>query len=101
MFDAIFDRLAVTEPHRSVRFQSEFMSHLHDLQPLVAVDFYWRNPVPHLVHEDFAAATRNRAEPGCLKFRDHFSQRHLECFDEMLKLRWTESVNIDVRIFFA
>src|SRR5262249_22118801 len=40
-------------------------------------------------------------EPGRLKLRNHFSQRHPECLCEMLKLRRTEPVNIDVWIFFA
>src|SRR5438445_2184465 len=73
MLDAIFDRLHVTEHHRGARFQSELMRHLHHLQPFVAVDFQRRNPLPYPVHEDFATATRDGAEPGRLKFRDHFS----------------------------
>src|SRR5882724_9130447 len=101
MLDSIFDRLHVTEHHRGAGFQSELMRHLHHLQPFVAVYFQRRNPLPYAVHENFAPATRDRAEPGILKLRNHFSQRHPECLREMLKLRRTEPVNIDVRIFLA
>src|ERR1700757_4650755 len=77
------------------------MRYLHHLEPFVSVDFQRRNPLPYPVHEDFAPATGDRSEPGGLEFRNHVSQRHPECLREMLKLWWTESVNIDVRIFFA
>jgi hypothetical protein len=98
VLDAIFDCLHVTEHHRRARFQSELMRDLHHFQPLVAVDLERRNFLSNAVHQDFTATARDRSEPCALELRDHFSQRHPESFGEMLELRRTESVNVDVRI---
>ena len=76
------------------------MRDLHDFQPLVALAFKRRDSFPHAVDQNFAAAARDRSEPGFLELRDHFAQRHREHFGKMLELRRAESVNVDVRIFF-
>src|SRR5207249_5940466 len=91
----------VSRHHCRAGFQSELVRCLHYLQPLVAVNFQRRYFLPHLIHENFSAAARNRSKSSLLEFRNHFAQRHPEGLCEMLKLRWTEPVNIDVWIFFA
>src|SRR6266496_435545 len=100
MLDPILDCLDVAEHHGGTRFQSELMRNLHHLQPLVAIDLQWRNFLSHPVNEYLATAARNRAEPCFFEFGDRFAQRHPKRFGKMMKLRRTESVNIDVRIFF-
>src|SRR5215470_5291356 len=101
MLDSIFDRLHVAEHHGCAGFQSQFVRHLHYLQPFVAVDFQRRNSLPHAVHQNFTAAAWDRTKSSVFEFGNHFPQRHPESFREMLKLGRTESVDIDVRIFVS
>ena len=77
------------------------MRHLHHFQPAVAVDLERRNFLPDAIDQNLAAAARNRTEASFLEFRNHLAQRHAEGLGKMLKLGRTESVNVDVRIFFA
>src|SRR6266550_2556368 len=101
MLDPILDCLDVAEHHGGARFQSELVRNLHYFQPLIAVDLQWRNLLPHSVDQNLTTAARDRAEAGVFKLRNHLPERHPERFGKMLKLRRTESVNIDVRILFA
>src|SRR4029434_2340173 len=101
MLYPILDCLDVAEHHGGARFQSELVRNLHHLQPLIAVDLQWRNFLSHPVDQNFTAAARDRAKAGGFKLRNHVPERHPERFGKMLKLRRTESVNIDVRILFA
>src|SRR5205085_3120360 len=65
------------------------------------IAFQRRNSIANAVYQDFSAAAGNRTEPGLLEPRNHLAQRHSEQLREMLQLRRTEPVNVDVRIFFA
>ena len=62
--------------------------------------FERRDALPHAIHQNLAAAARNRAEPRFLKTRDDFPQRHLEHLREMVELRRAEPVDVDLRKFF-
>src|SRR6267143_714879 len=77
------------------------MRDLHHLEPLIAVDFERRDFLPYSIDQDFAATTGNRAESSFFKSRYHFAQGHPENIAEMLELRGTESVDVNMRIFFA
>src|SRR4029450_13886399 len=100
MFDPLFNAFHVSKHHRRAGFQPDLVRCLHYLQPLIAVNFQWRYFLPHPIHQNFSAAARNRSKPSLPEFRNHFAERHPEGLREMLKLRRTEPVNIDVRIFF-
>src|SRR5439155_25562888 len=99
MFDPLFNTFHVSKHHRRAGFQSELVRCLHYLQPLIAVNFQWRYILPHPIHQNFSAAARNRSKSSLLEFRNHLTHRHPEGLREMLKLRRTESENIDVRIY--
>src|SRR6266480_4819337 len=101
MFDPFRNRFDVTKHHRRARFQPQLVCDLHHFEPLVALDFQWRNFPAHSVDQNFTATARDRAEAGVFEFCDYLTQRHSKNFREMLELRWTESVNVDVRIFLA
>ena len=100
MFDAVFDRLDMTEHHRRARFQSELVRYLHHFQPTITVDLERRNSLAHAIDQDFTTAARDRAQARLFELPDHFAQRHPKRFREMLEFRWTESVDVNVRIFF-
>ena len=99
MLDPVFDCLDMAEHHRRARVQPEFVRDLHHFQPCVGLAFQRRDSLAHAVDQNLATAAGNRSQPGFLELRDHFAQRHAEDFGEMLELRRTESVNVDVRIF--
>src|SRR5215813_13079137 len=100
MFDPLFNGFHVSKHHRRTRLQSQFVCGLHHLQPLIAVNFQRRNFLSHPIHQNFSAPAWNRSESGLFEFRDHFAQGHPEGLREMLKLGRTESMNVDVWIFF-
>src|ERR1044072_2472794 len=68
MFEPLFNGFHVSKHHRRARFQSELVGYLHYLQPLIAVNFQWRNFLPHPIHENFSATTWNGSESGVLEF---------------------------------
>src|SRR5205085_11940854 len=100
MFDPLLHRLDMAEHHRRARFQSQLVRDLHHFEPLLAVNFQRRNFFPDAIDQNFATTAVNRSQPRLLKSENHFPQRHPESFREMLKLRRTEPVNVDLRIFF-
>src|SRR5438477_9200211 len=101
MFHPLGDGFDVTEHHRRARFQSQFVRDLPYLQPFVTLDFEWRNSLAHPVNQNFATTTGDGAEAGFLEFREHFPQWHSKNFREVLELRRTEPMNIDLRIFLS
>ncbi len=68
MFDAILNRLHVTEHHGRARVQSQLVRHLHYFQPLIGVNFQRRNFLAHPIDQNFPAPAGNRSEPSVLKF---------------------------------
>ena len=50
----------------------------------------------HSVHEDFAATTRDRAQPGFFEITDDPLQRLVEHFAEMNEFTRTESMDVDL-----
>src|SRR5262249_31871299 len=99
VFDPVLDRFHVAEHHRCTRFQSELMRNLHHLEPFIAIALKRRNSLPHPIDQNLATPTGDRAEPGLLECRNDFAKRHPEYLGEMLKLRRTKSMNINMRIF--
>ena len=77
------------------------MRDLHHLEPFIAIDFERRDFLAHAIDQDFAAATGNRAKSGAFEALYHFAHGHMKNLAKMLKLRRTESVDVNVRIFFA
>ena len=101
MLDPVFNRFHMTKHHGGAGFQSQFVRDLHHFKPLLAVAFQGRYSFADAVDQNFAAAAGDRSKPCLFEFQDHFAQRHAKRFGEMLKLRRAESVDVNVRIFFA
>ncbi len=74
MLDPIFDRLHVAEHHGRARFQTELVRRLHHFEPGVGIAFERRDSFPHPIDQDFAAAARDRPQPGLFELRNHFAQ---------------------------
>ena len=47
------------------------------------------------LHEDLAAAARNRVEPGLLQLADHVARVHAEALREEVDLARAEAVDVD------
>ena len=73
------------------------MRHIHDLEPVIAHGFERRDALANAINQDFAAATRNRAQPGGFEIGDDRLKRLVEDFAEMDEFARTESVNVDLR----
>src|ERR1700730_10027643 len=101
MFDPVGHRFDMTKHHGRARFQTELLCDFHNLEPFVGVAFQRRNPFSNSIDQNLAAATGDRAKAGLLEQSNHIAQRHAECFSEMLKLGWTESVHINMGIFLS
>src|SRR5260370_16489599 len=98
-FDPILHGLIVPEPHRRATVQADLMRGSHDVQPLLSITLERRNPVSHLINQDFSSPTRDRSKSGLFEPQDNFTQWQPEYFCKMIKLRRTECVDVDLRIF--
>jgi hypothetical protein len=66
---------------------------------LLSITLEGRNPVSHVINQDFSSPTRDRPKAGLLEPQDNLTQWQPEYFSKVIKLRRTECVNVDLRIF--
>ena len=97
VLDAVLHRLHVAEHHGGGRIQPEPMRDVHDLQPIVAHRFQRRNALAHPVHQDFAAAARDRTQARRFEVGNDLLQRLAENLAEMDELARAEAVDVDLR----
>src|SRR6185437_9076806 len=72
-----------------------FVRDLHDLEPAIGAGFFLRDEVAHALHEDLAAAARNRIESGLDELTDDVTCIHAEELGEAVDLARAESVNVN------
>jgi len=68
---------------------------LHYLEPPIRAGFLAGNLIAHTLHEDLAAAARNRVEPRRHQLPDDLLDRHAEPAGEEIDLRRREAVDVD------
>src|SRR4051812_27152602 len=101
MLDPVLDRFDMAEHHRGARFQTELVRRLHHFKPRVGIAFQRGDPVADPVDQNLPATPWKRAEACLFELCDYLPQRHPEKSDKMLELRWTETMDINVRILLA
>src|ERR1043165_8255918 len=73
------------------------MRHIHHQKPIIAHCLQRRNPLAHAVHQNFSAASGNRAQSGGFEIGYDFFQRLAEDLAEMNELAWTEPMTVHLR----
>src|SRR5207247_7900853 len=95
MLDARGIRFAEAVHHRDRRAEAEAVGDLHYLEPPIRAGFLAGNLIAHTLHEDLAAAARNRVEPRRHQLPDDLLDRHAEPAGEEIDLRRREAVDVD------
>ena len=95
MLDPIGGCFAKPIHHRDGRLQAEPVRDLHDFEPAIGSRLLARDLIAHTLHQDLAAAARNRIESGRHQGLDDRFDRHAEAAREEIDFRRRKAVDVN------